>query len=112
MSYIIPKAEIKHEKTYLFQGGQYNDVPLSFFWLSTPPGLGVSLHLHPYIETFVLQKGRVTFTIGDDTLPVDGEMIVVVPANTPHKFINSGEEPLQMLAIHANKEVVTYWLED
>ena len=112
MSYIIPKENIRRENTYLFQGGEYGGVPIAFFWLSTAPGRGVSLHKHPYEETFVLQKGQATFTVGDETLEVHGEVIIIVPSNTPHKFINSGEEPLQMLAIHANKEVITEWLED
>lgn len=59
-----------------------------------------------------MQQGQATFTIGDTTLEVRGGEIVVAPANTPHKFKNSGEEPLQMISIQPTKEVIQEWLED
>ena len=113
MHYIIPKEKIQiNETAYRFQGSEYGDIPISFFWVFTLPGRGPGLHIHPYEEVFVLQQGQATFTIGDATLEVRGGEIVVVPANTPHKFKNSGEEPLQMLSMHPSKQVIQEWLED
>jgi mannose-6-phosphate isomerase-like protein (cupin superfamily) len=98
--------------TPLFEGGEYGGIPLSFFWLSTLPGRGPSLHLHPYAEAFVLQQGQATFTIGESTQELLGGQMVIVPANTPHKFKNSGTEPLQMITIHPSPQVITQWLEE
>ncbi|HLZ63712.1 MAG TPA: cupin domain-containing protein [Ktedonosporobacter sp.] len=110
---IIPKESIQiNETAYRFQGGEYGDIPASFFWVFTLPGRGPGLHIHPYEEVFILQQGRATFTIGDATQEVSGGHIVIAPANTPHKFKNSGEEPLQMLSIHPSKEVIQEWLEE
>lgn len=95
----------------LFQGGDYGDVPISFFWVESPPGSGPRLHRHPYVELFVVQDGTATFTVGDQTHEVTERHIVVAPAGVPHTFRNSGDGPLRMINIHPNREVVTEWLE-
>ncbi len=112
MRNIIPKEKIQiNETAYRFQGGEHGDIPISFFWLFTLPGRGPDLHVHPYEEVFVMQQGQATFTIGNETLEVKGGEIVVAPANTPHKFKNSGEKPLQMVSIHPSKQVIQRFLE-
>ena len=72
----------------------------------TLPGQSAKLHKHPYQEMFVLQDGRVTFTIGDTTLQVSAGNVVVAPANTPHKYTNTGTEPLQMISFHPSSQVI------
>ncbi len=109
---IIPFEKLLRGNSHLFQGGEYGNIPISFFLVHASPGGGPSLHKHPCEEVFVVQEGQATFTIGDTTLEVRGGQIVIGPANTPHKFKNSGEEPLQMVTIHPSKEVITEWLED
>jgi mannose-6-phosphate isomerase-like protein (cupin superfamily) len=37
--------------------------------------------------------------------------VVVVPPDTPHRFVNSGAGPLRQIAIHVNSRFVTEWLE-
>lgn len=107
---IIPKEQLQNG--YLFQGGEYGGIPISFFWVQASPGKGPRLHKHPYEEIFVVLEGHATFTVGDNTIEVDGGHIVIGPANVPHKFINSGEGTLRQITIHPNKEVITEWLED
>lgn len=113
MSTVIPKEAFQiNETAYRFQGGMYGDVPVSFFWLFTLPGKGPGLHVHPYQEVFILQQGQATFTVGETTLELHGGEVTIVPANTPHKYKNTGQEPLQMISIHPNKEVIQKWLEE
>ena len=38
--------------------------------------------------------------------------IIIVPAETPHKFMNSSNKQLKQIDIHVNKQFITYWLED
>jgi mannose-6-phosphate isomerase-like protein (cupin superfamily) len=45
-------------------------------------------------------------TVGDDTREVTAGGIVVIPANTPHRFVNSGETPLRQIDIHANPKFI------
>lgn len=94
-----------------FEGHLYGDVAVSFFLSDSPPGHGPDLHRHPYAEVFVVQDGTLTFTVGDDDVVATAGQIVVVPAGTPHKFVNSGNDPARHIDIHANSRMVTEWFE-
>jgi mannose-6-phosphate isomerase-like protein (cupin superfamily) len=43
---------------------------------------------------------------------VKGGQVIVVPAGVAHKFVNSGEERLRQVDIHASERFVTEWLEN
>ena len=112
MHYLIPKEDLRiNETVFKFQGEEYGGVAGSFFWVFTLPGRGAKLHKHPYQEVFVLQQGRVTFIIGENTLDVSAGSVVVAPANTPHKFTNTGPEPPQMVSFHPSSQVIQEDLE-
>ncbi len=50
------------------------------------------------------------FTVGENTIEATaGE--VVVPAGTPHKFVNSGLTALRQINIHPVARMETEWLE-
>ena len=51
-----------------------------------PAGAGVSLHRHPYAETFMVRKGRVSLMIGDETVEGREGQIFVVPAGVPRRM--------------------------
>ena len=68
---------------------------VSVFLSHHSPGTGPPLHTHPYEETFFVIEGDVLFTVdGEEIEARDGD-IVVVPANTPHKFVSRGERHRQ-----------------
>lgn len=112
MENVISREQLRQRNGYLFQGGEYGDIPISFFWVQAAPGNGPKLHKHPYEEIFVVLEGHATFTVGDHTIEVDGGHVVIGPASVPHKFINSGKDTLRQITIHPSKEVITEWLED
>jgi mannose-6-phosphate isomerase-like protein (cupin superfamily) len=85
---------------YRFEGHRFGGVDVSFFLIAAPPGHGPRLHRHPYEEVFVVQEGRATFTVGDETIDATGGQIVVAPAGCPHKFVNSGAGTLRQVNIH------------
>ena len=95
--------------SYRFDGVDHT-APVSFFLLHSQPGEGPGLHRHPYAETFIVQEGEATFTIGDATVRVGEGQIVVAPADTPHAFVNSGSSVLRSLNIHPVPEMETVWL--
>jgi quercetin dioxygenase-like cupin family protein len=72
-----------------FEGRDHGS-SVSFFVGEFQPGTGPSLHRHPYDETFIVEAGSATFTLGDETLELGAGQIIVVPAGAPHKFV-SGE---------------------
>jgi quercetin dioxygenase-like cupin family protein len=95
--------------SYLFDGAAH-DAPVSFFLTHSAPGEGPGLHRHPYAETFIVQEGQATFTVGDDTIEAKAGDIVVAPANVPHAFVNSGSGMLRSVNIHPVAEMDTVWL--
>jgi mannose-6-phosphate isomerase-like protein (cupin superfamily) len=63
-------------------------------------------------SVFIVQEGTATFTAGDETVEVKDGQVVVVPAGVAHKFVNSGEDRLRQVDIHASERFVTEWLEN
>jgi quercetin dioxygenase-like cupin family protein len=84
---------------------------VSIILVDTPPGRGPSLHRHQYEEVFVLREGEVTFTVGDEERVARAGDIVVVPPDTPHAFVNTGDSRLGMVAIHVSPRFATEWLD-
>jgi quercetin dioxygenase-like cupin family protein len=95
--------------SYRFDGADHA-APVSFFLLHSPPGEGPGPHHHPYAETFVIQEGQATFTIGDETIEAHAGDIVVAPADIPHAFVNSGSSVLRSVNIHPVAEMETVWV--
>jgi quercetin dioxygenase-like cupin family protein len=85
---------------------------MSIIWVDAAPGGGPKLHKHSYPETFIVLEESVTFTVGAVTIEAGPGQVLVAPANTPHKFVNSGDGPLRQIDIHASDHVITEWLED
>ncbi len=98
--------------TYEFIGAKHQDTEVSFIWVDMPPGGSVRLHKHPYKEIFIIQEGIATFTVGSAILEAYAGQVIIVPSETPHKFMNNSDEQLKQVDIHINKEFITDWLED
>jgi len=95
-----------------FEGKEYGGAGISVILESTEKiGSGPRLHQHPYPETFIIRLGRALFTVGDRELIGSAGQILVVPANTPHKFSVLGPGRFESVNIHANDEFITEWLE-
>ncbi len=97
--------------SYAFEGMHFGDVNLSFFLVEAPPKSGPGLHRHPYAEVFIVQEGEARFTLGEDTIIAGSGQIVVVQPGQAHAFVNAGEGSLRMVAMHANDQFVTEWLD-
>jgi mannose-6-phosphate isomerase-like protein (cupin superfamily) len=83
-----------------------------FFLVNAPPGRGPELHRHDYDEVILVQEGRATCVAGDEQRDVKAGDIIVIPAGTPHSFVNSGDTPLRQIDIHASPKFVTEWLDE
>ena len=114
MNYIVVnKDELQNsENTSEFEGYLYGDIEVSIILVDMLPGEGVRLHQHPYQEIFILQEGAATYTVGTTTLEARAGQIIIAPADTPHKFVNSGEVKLRQVDIHLSKCFITQWLEE
>ena len=113
MAYIVEKETLPGNATSRqFEGYLHNGANVSFFISSTPPGRGPGLHTHPYEEIFIVQAGTLTFTVGDETLEVSTEAVVVVLPGTPHKFTNTGDQIAHHVDVHTARQMQTTWLEE
>ena len=110
---LLERNALPHDdNVYDFQGFKYQDTEVSFIWVDMQPGGKVRLHKHPYKEIFIIQSGRATFTVGSATLEAHAGQIIIVPADTPHKFVNSGDQRLVQIDIHTSNRFITEWLEN
>jgi mannose-6-phosphate isomerase-like protein (cupin superfamily) len=102
----LPLSVIARE----LNGYEHGDIGVSLLFVEAPPGTGPSLHRHPYEEIIIVQEGQGTFVLGDEELEARGGDIVIVPANEPHAFVNSGDGPLRQIDIHVSPQMATDWL--
>ena len=112
MAQVINITNLPGQTAQQFQGYLYGDVQVSFFVSATPPGRGPSLHTHPYAEVFVIQAGSLTFVVGAEIVEATAGQIIVVPAEVPHKFTNTGSVVAQHMDIHTSGQMQTTWLEE
>lgn len=86
--------------------GEKQGAPFSAYIVNAPPGKGPPLHTHPYVEVAFTLEGTATITVGDEKREVQAGGIVVIPANTPHRFVNSGNANLKQIDIHASPKFI------
>ena len=96
---------------FLFRGGEHG-AGVCMFVVDASPGQGPPLHRHPYEEVFVVHEGHARFTAGEETPEAEVGQVIVVPAGTPHKFVNAGDARLRMTTVHPSPRVVQENLED
>jgi mannose-6-phosphate isomerase-like protein (cupin superfamily) len=86
--------------------GEAQGAPFSAYIVSAEPGRGPRLHTHPYVEVAFTLEGSATITVGDEEREVKAGGIVVIPAHTPHRFVNSGNTTLRQIDIHASPRFI------
>ena len=91
--------------------GEDHGVGVTLILLDAEPGFGPRLHRHPYEEVFVIHEGEATFTVGDAEIEAGAGDIVVAPANTLHRFVNTGAGQLRFTSVHRSPRFETEWLE-
>ncbi|HEX4629727.1 MAG TPA: cupin domain-containing protein [Chthoniobacterales bacterium] len=82
--------------------GEKEGAPFSAYIVNAKPGQGPPLHTHPYVEVAFTIEGCATITVGDETREVKAGGVAVIPAGTPHRFVNSGDTVLRQIDVHAS----------
>jgi len=93
------------EETQTIEGVEYG-ATISLILDRSNPGQGPRLHRHTYDETWLVLEGTVNFQTGHETRAAGPGDVVIVPANTPHKFTNDGPGRSRLVCIHANPTVI------
>ena len=86
--------------------GETHGAPFSAYLVEAQPGQGPPLHTHPYVEVAFTIEGSATITVGNETREVKAGGIVVIPAETPHRFVNSGDTLLRQIDVHASPRFI------
>lgn len=97
----LPFVGMSHEFV-----GENQGAPFSAYIVNAKSGQGPRLHAHPYVEVAFTLEGCATITVGTETRGVKAGGIVVIPANTPHRFVNSGKTTLRQIDIHASPRFI------
>ena len=64
----------------------------------TPPGKGVSLHVHEREDELVyLLEGEIEVTLGDQKMKAVPGVMALLPRGIPHGFTNIGDKPSRLL---------------
>lgn len=82
-----------------------DDAPISFYVTEFARGEGTPLHLHPYPEVFLVERNAARFTAGDEELIVTEGHYVLVPANTPHRYVGASDDPVRVVSVHPSGSV-------
>lgn len=98
------------EETVRIEGVEH-EASISLIVSRNEPGEGTRLHRHPYDETWIVQRGSVTFQADESTRRTGPGDVITVAAGTPHKFTNDGPGRCELICIHPSPSIVEEHLE-
>lgn len=105
MTRVFPVDDVRYTPAVaVFEG--HDETPVSMYVTEFERGDGTPLHLHPYPELFLVERNVALFTAGDEELTVEAGHFVLVPANTPHRYVGASDDPVRVVSVHASPEVV------
>ncbi len=102
--YVYPHADLKQFALY---GNSYRSIATQSMgvkqfemWRSSiGVGSKTPLHVHETEEIFVLLRGKLRATIGDQEVFCTAPATLVCPANIPHQLFNAGDEPTDQILV-------------
>jgi quercetin dioxygenase-like cupin family protein len=102
---VIPVDDVRYTPAVaVFEG--HGDAPVSVYVTEFERGEGTPLHLHPYPEVFLVERNTALFTAGEEELTVTEGNFIIVPAETPHRYVGGSDDPVRVLSVHPSPEVV------
>ncbi len=105
MARVIPVDDVRYTPAVaVLECG--DDAPISFYVTEFERGDGPPLHVHPYPEVFLVERNTAVFTAGDEQLTVAAGHYVLVPANTPHRYVGASDEPVRVVSVQPSGTVV------
>ena len=102
----LPFSRIAHELV-----GTDHGVGVCVIFVDAEPGRGPSLHTHPYEELLIILEGQATLDDGTEKREARAGDVVLIAADQPHGFVNSGEGRLRQIDIHVSPSFSTEWLQ-
>src|SRR3712207_2519940 len=104
MARVIPVDDVRYTPAVaVLECG--DDAPISLYVTEFARGEGTPLHLHPYPEVFLVERNTALFTAGDEELTVTEGHYVLVPANTPHRYVGASDDAVRVVSVHPSGRV-------
>ena len=94
-----PEPNPGESRTIRLEGREVGG-PVSLFLVDAAPGQSSSLHMHPYVETWVVRRGEAEFIVAGEAAHASPGDIIVAPAGAPHRWTNVGNDRLELVCIH------------
>ena len=73
--------------------------------MSIPVGSDIELEIHPYVDQFFrIEQGKGELRVGkdqSDVFNIKDRTAIVIPHNTYHRVINTGNVPLKLYTIYS-----------
>jgi len=105
MTRVIPVDDVRYTPAVaVLECG--DDAPISFYVTEFGRGDGPPLHTHPYPEVFLVERGAALFTAGEEEMTVSEGNYVLVPAETPHRYLGASDEPARVVSVQPSGRVV------
>ena len=105
MTRIIPVDDVRYTPAVaVFE--DRDDAPISFYVTEFGARRRDAAALPPLPEVFLVERNAALFTAGDEELTVTAGHFVLVPANTPHRYVGASDEPARVVSVHPSGEVV------
>jgi quercetin dioxygenase-like cupin family protein len=94
-------------------GDEQGSTPIRVGIQSAPPGYKTPLHSHPYMEvlTVLEGKGQASVAGSEGLIQLEPGVTLVIPTDTPHWFMATGNQPLKILGIHASPHRLVHVLD-
>lgn len=102
---------VNGSRTLRFEGEAHGS-NVSFFLVTADPGQGPAMHRHPYDETWTVLEGEATIVVDDRRFTARAGDTAVAPADTWHRFTNTGPGTLRIICIHASSVMIQEFQED
>jgi mannose-6-phosphate isomerase-like protein (cupin superfamily) len=86
-------------KVRIIEDGSHTSHRLGLIEVDVPPGPAMPpQHIHrEHDEVFIVTRGKLRFTSGEDNVDVEAGACVTVPAGSPHTFSNPFNEPARFI---------------
>lgn len=97
---------VAHRSAWPVHGGTgASDSAVTYFEID--PGKRIGRHTHDTGETVLLLNGTGRALVASEERSISPGDLVHVPAETPHDVVNEGDQPLELVGLFAQPEVVT-----
>ena len=105
----LPQAALPGIEHTTLAGADLGALHISMWRQSLAPGAATPPHRHDCEEVVLVESGRGQLHIDGRIVEFASDSTIVLPAGRDHQIVNSGDQPLKLLAAFSSTPVGTAW---